>query len=226
MHLCMTYAGGKGRTYPRLLNMMPPHTTYVETHLGGGAVMRNKWPAARQIGIEIDPAVFKRWSELSNPPCEFVCGDAVEWLELTSLEPSALIYADPPYVKSTRRRQRVYRHDYTDADHVRLLNCLKQQKCMVMISGYHNALYAEMLHSWRCVSFQAMTHTGVREECVWLNFEPAQYLHDARHLGDGFRQREVIKRRMARLQNRVSKLSAPEQYGLLEWLRERLGGAA
>jgi len=221
----MAYAGGKGRTYPRLLNLMPPHTTYVETHLGGGAVMRNKRPAARQVGIEIDPTVFRRWAEAPNQPCELVCCDAVGWLEQASLEQSALIYADPPYVRATRRRERVYRHDYTDADHIRLLECLKREKCMVMVSGYNNPLYAEVLHSWRRVSFAAMTHTGMREECVWLNFEPSQQLHDAWYLGDGYRQREIIRRRTTRLQRRVSKLSLPEQFGLLEWLRAKLGGS-
>ena len=218
----MSYAGGKGRTYPRLLNLMPPHTTYVETHLGGGAVMRNKLPAARQVGIEIDPAIFQCWYEQPAPPCELVCCDAVAWLRQANLEPSALIYADPPYVPSTRRRNRVYRHDYKEADHIRLLECLIQQRCMVMISGYSSELYAEMLHDWRRVSFMAMTHTGMREESVWLNFEQVQHLHDAWHLGDGFRQRETIRRRTTRLRRRVSELTLPEQFGLLEWLQTKL----
>ncbi|MCM0754811.1 DNA adenine methylase [Desulfovibrio aminophilus] len=222
----MGYAGGKGRIYQRLLNMMPPHTTYVETHLGGGAVMRNKRPAVRQIGIEIDPVVFKRWSEAKKTPCELICGDAVAWLEQSDLELSALIYADPPYVRATRRRCRVYRYDYTDVDHIRLLECLKRQKCMVMVSGYRNDIYDEMLNGWQRASFMAMTHAGMREEFVWFNFNPPQQLHDARHLGDGYRQREIIKRRMARLRRRVSDLSRIEQFYLLEWLRAELGGIA
>jgi hypothetical protein len=35
--------------------MMPPHDTYIETHLGGGAVMRNKPSARNNIAINIDP---------------------------------------------------------------------------------------------------------------------------------------------------------------------------
>jgi Site-specific DNA methylase len=218
----MGFAGGKGRTYHRLLNLMPPHTTYVETHLGGGAVMRNKRPSARQVGIEINPAIFRQWSELSAPPCELICGDAVDWLRQANLEPSALIYADPPYVPSTRRRDRVYKHDYQEADHVRLLECLSHQRCKVMISGYLSELYATMLRNWRRVSFMAMTHTGMREEFVWLNFEQPHHLHDVWSLGDGFRQRETIRRRAARLRRRVSELSLPEQFGLMEWLQEKL----
>jgi site-specific DNA-adenine methylase len=36
------FLGGKGKCYQRLINLMPPHQTYIESHLGGGAVMRNK----------------------------------------------------------------------------------------------------------------------------------------------------------------------------------------
>jgi len=32
--------------------MKPPHDTYIETHLGGGAVMRNKPPARNNIAID------------------------------------------------------------------------------------------------------------------------------------------------------------------------------
>lgn len=188
--------------------------------------MRNKRPATRQVGIEIDPMVFKRWAEVKNPPCELVCSDAVGWLEQTALESSALIYADPPYVKATRLRERVYKHDYADIDHITLLECLKRQKCMVMVSGYNNDIYTKMLHDWRSSSFMAMTHTGMREEFVWFNFPPPQHLHDARHLGDGYRQREIIRRRMTRLRRKVSELSKVEQFDLLEWLQSELGGIA
>ena len=38
-----------------LIAMMPPHATYIETHLGGGALMRRKAPALRNIGIDRAP---------------------------------------------------------------------------------------------------------------------------------------------------------------------------
>ncbi len=38
---------------------MPPHEIYIEAHLGGGAVMRHKYPAKRNIGIEIDSEVIE-----------------------------------------------------------------------------------------------------------------------------------------------------------------------
>jgi DNA adenine methylase len=221
----MRYPGGKGTCYPRLLNLMPPHSTYVETHLGGGAAMRRKVPAERQVGVDADQRVIERWKQefaSSAAPCEVVCSDAVDWIVSNPLDERALIYADPPYVAATRRRGRVYRHDYTDDDHVRLINTLRAQRCMVMISGYQNSIYDELLHDWQRVSFQTMSHSGVREETVWMNYEMPQRLHDVNHLGDGFRDREVIRRRRARLHDRISRLPLTEQHGLFEWLQKQI----
>ena len=186
--------------------------------------MRRKRRAARQIGIEIDPIVVQTWKRIPDPPCELICADAVDWLCANTLENTALIYADPPYLPATRRRARVYRHDYVEHDHVRLLERLKAQNCSVMISGYRSSLYDELLPDWNHTSFQAKTHSGMREEMVWFNFEPANQLHDVDHMGDGFRSREVIRRRRSRLQERISRLSRPEQFGLLEWLQHEVGG--
>ena len=52
----MGYFGSKatsGLCQP-LIAMMPPHDTYIETHLGGGAIMRRKPAALRNIGIDRD----------------------------------------------------------------------------------------------------------------------------------------------------------------------------
>ena len=38
-----------------IIAMMPPHDTYIETHLGGGAIMKRKPPALHNIGIDLDP---------------------------------------------------------------------------------------------------------------------------------------------------------------------------
>ena len=37
-----------------LLGIFLPHDLYVETHLGGGALMKRKAPAMRSIGIDRD----------------------------------------------------------------------------------------------------------------------------------------------------------------------------
>ena len=55
----MPYPGGKAGAgvYQRIINQIPPHEVYVEPFLGDGAVLRRKRPAARSVGIEIDPDI-------------------------------------------------------------------------------------------------------------------------------------------------------------------------
>jgi DNA adenine methylase len=52
----MNYPGGKNGsgTYQRIINLIPPHRVYIETHLGSGAVLRNKKPARRNFGIDLN----------------------------------------------------------------------------------------------------------------------------------------------------------------------------
>ena len=45
MFIFIRYPGGKFRCYQRLLNLIPPHQDYIETHLVGGAELRHKAPA-------------------------------------------------------------------------------------------------------------------------------------------------------------------------------------
>ena len=37
-----------------IIAMMPPHDTYIETHLGGGAIMKRKPSALNNIGVDLD----------------------------------------------------------------------------------------------------------------------------------------------------------------------------
>src|SRR3954465_4816137 len=98
----MRYPGGKGKCFQHIINLMPPHRVYIETHLGGGAVLRHKRPAERTIGGEIDPRVVQAWR---GPPAP-IPGlqvrevDALVFLRDFSFEGDELVYADPPYVRA------------------------------------------------------------------------------------------------------------------------------
>jgi hypothetical protein len=91
---------------------------------------------------------------------------------------------------------------------------------MVILSGYANPVYERVLIDWGTRTFQAKTHTDVRTETLWFNFEPPQQLHDNRHIGNNFRERQTIRRRMNRLQERVSRMDAVERSAFIEWLNE------
>lgn len=59
----MTYPGGKGALYQWLINHIPPHQTFISTHLGNCAVMRFKRPARQNIGIDLDAEVIEMWQQ-------------------------------------------------------------------------------------------------------------------------------------------------------------------
>lgn len=219
----MRYPGGKGKCFQQLINLMPPHSTYIESHLGGGAVLRNKAPANRSVGIDIDPRVISLWNSRYPGVCELVQDDAHDYLRKVKIDGNELIYADPPYIPSTRRSAKVYAYDYLFDDHKRLLNLLTSIPCMVMVSGYDSDLYNDMLVGWRKICFKAKTHTDVRTEHVWMNFGPPKALHDFSHCGSNFRERQTIKRRQQRLQHRISQMDPIERNELVNWLNSNYG---
>lgn len=84
-------------------------------------------------------------------------------------DPSTLIYADPPYLLSTRSRK-YYKHEMTDGEHTDLLNALDAHQGPVVLSGYAHPLYEKRLSHWHRVSTPAVTeHGNIREEVLWLN---------------------------------------------------------
>ncbi|MGH2478996.1 MAG: DNA adenine methylase, partial [Ktedonobacteraceae bacterium] len=88
--------------------------------------------------------------------------------------PACLIYADPPYLLSTRARK-YYRYEMTDAEHIALLEALCRHRGPVVLSGYAHPLYEESLIGWDRVTTPAVTeHGNTRLEVLWLNRRAAQ----------------------------------------------------
>lgn len=100
------------------------------------------------------------------------CRPALELIQAFD-RPEVLIYADPPYVFSTRGRKQ-YRYEMTDADHRELLEALCRSRAKVMLSGYDNDLYDRYLSGWRKEKIAARAQNSLpRTETLWMNFEPA-----------------------------------------------------
>jgi DNA adenine methylase len=86
---------------------------------------------------------------------------------------NVFIYADPPYVRSTRSG-RIYAIEMIDQDHIELLEILKNHKGKVMISGYESELYNDLLQGWHIEKLMAKCEGGQeRREILWMNYEPA-----------------------------------------------------
>jgi|SRR5712692_3703852 len=211
----MGYPGGKGKCYQHIINVMQPHEVYIETHLGGGAVMLHKRPAKRNIGIDIDRKVIDTWKKRSDPVCELICEDALKFLRAYPFQGTEVVYSDPPYLPETRRKRRIYRHDYSVDDHIELLLVMASLPCQIMISAYPSKLYQQYLPDWHYMEFPGVSHTGKRTESLWLNFIPGA-LHDYRHLGRDFRERQSIKRMKKRWRTKLELLPPLERRAIIE----------
>lgn len=231
----MTYPGGKNGAgiYQRIINHMPPHKTYIEAFLGSGAVLRNKRPANRNVGIDRSVEALDLCLELADQAAidhsEFrlLDGNALKMLpSLKSMvndsilidQPDTLIYADPPYMMETRKGGDLYDFEMDDEAHVRLLDILTQARCMVMISGYRSPLYDDALRHFTRIDYQAQTRRGPAAESLWMNFKQPVALHDYSHLGDDYRQRERIKRKKARWAAKIVKMDRQERLAIMEVL--------
>lgn len=87
--------------------------------------------------------------------------------------PDVLMYLDPPYVLSTRKSGRLYRHEMDDTQHYKLLDLITQSKAQIVLSGYASEMYETALRGWyRDEILSQTTSTKKATEILWCNFEP------------------------------------------------------
>lgn len=114
--------------------------------------------------------------------CSFECCDAADLVDRLATDDTA-IYADPPYLASTRRgraqrRPEDYAHDMGDvAGHERLAEALNATPATVVLSGHPSPLYDELYAGWQRIDIPVMAHAsnavtaerGERTEALWCN---------------------------------------------------------
>lgn len=212
------YLGSKGASgaYQAIIASMPPHDVYIEAFLGSGAILRNKPAAQKTIAIDKDPFLL---DQANYPGIELLCCDSREYIEAFDYASCGrvLIYADPPYLLSTRTSKARYKHDFKETDHIKLINILRSVPASVILSGYPSRLYDELLNDWRTFQFQVMTRGGPRTEQLWLNF-PADAYHWSTFAGSNFTDRQRIKRKAKRWKNNYQKLPSAERMAVLSAL--------
>lgn len=100
------------------------------------------------------------------------CRDALDVIRDYGTEPTVCLYADPPYLGSTRSGS--YRHDLkADAAHVELAEALNACRASVVLSGYASPLYEDLFAGWHRTDLKAPTTlAGARSdvpEVLWSN---------------------------------------------------------
>jgi DNA adenine methylase len=226
-----SYPGGKAGAgvYQTLINQIPPHTVYIEAFLGGGAVMRKKLPAVASIGIDADAAALSRWAGCDHPGLTLIHGDSLAFLSSYPWAGGEFVYCDPPYLLDLRKSGRLmYACEFeTPEMHAELLEMLLSLPAMVMLSGYRSQLYSERLRGWRTLTYQAMTRGGrPATEWLWMNYPQPTELHDPRYIGEGFRERERIKKKVHRWRCNLQAMPPLERFAIWTALQEIAAGTA
>lgn len=215
------YNGGKNGcgAYQHIINLIPPHIKYVELFLGSGAIMRKKLPAKYNVGVDLCKSVIDDF-DYGVLEVDFYNQSAFEFLNQNNCSIDTFVYADPPYLFSTRKsQQKLYDYELREDEHIELLAKLKKLDCMVMISGYSSELYNDMLTNWNVSTFNQVDRSGeTRIEYLWMNYEAPKELHDYQYLGQNFIQRQCIKRKVARWKNRLKELPVLERHAIINGL--------
>ncbi len=220
----MSYLGAKSGSgvYQAIINIMPPHDTYIETHLGSGAIMKLKAPARRTIGLDLNTDVLReaRISPDFNL-VELYDIDASCFLDSNKneIKEKTLVYCDPPYMLETRTSNKRYRFEYDNSDHQLLLKTLLSMpdRFSIIISGYRTSMYDEILADWNSLDFQAMTRGGVRTETLWFNFDLGA-VHWHKYAGKDFTDRQRIQRKCKRWGDNYRNLPAAERQAIMATL--------
>ncbi|QGQ95845.1 DNA adenine methylase [Paenibacillus psychroresistens] len=80
-----------------------------------------------------------------------------------------LIFADPPYVLSTRY-DKIYKNEMSNDQHINLLNLLNEHPGPVLLTGYENQLYDDRLKHWTRREIAGKPVMGQpRTEVLWIN---------------------------------------------------------
>ncbi len=192
--------GGAGVPH-RIINQIGPHRVFIEPFAGEATIARTMRPAdeiilidrVQQPGLDLDRASLKK--------ARFILGDGIAFLDTYKFKGDEFVYADPPYLLAARmqRGRAYYEHEWPDAMHRRFLRVAKAINSRVAISGYHSPLYDDELSDWRRIEFEVMTRGGTKAlEVLWMNYPRPTVLHDFSFVGENWRARWNIRRKIRR----------------------------
>ena len=95
---------------------------------------------------------------------------AIELLKRYDTE-DVFIYCDPPYLHGTRKGY-LYKHEMSNSEHEELLDILSKHPGRILLSGYDNELYNDILSGWKKVHKNTTAEHGIRRvETLWMNYE-------------------------------------------------------
>lgn len=154
--------------------------TVVRYHQSFGTCNANKY-SWRNVQTYGGPRCASMWNglpEIVMSTCERLknaqieCYDALELIRKYD-DPNTLLYLDPPYPLSVRKKG-MYRDEMTDREHEQLLEIVLKSRSKIVISSYDNEMYNEALFGWATDEKETIAQMGKhRTEKIYMNYRPA-----------------------------------------------------
>lgn len=223
----MQYPGGKNQsgTFQKLINIIPPHSIYLELFAGSAAIYNNIDTCSLSILMDIDPIVCANLSKIVRPGAIIINHDAISFLKcsvdlitfLHDIGHCVFMYLDPPYPFSVRKSvDPIYKYEMSDPQHVELLKLISHVKFNFAISSYQNELYDSHLSGCNIIDFNNATRQGIARERVYFNYELPDKLHDYSFIGNDFRERAKFKMQRDHMVSKINRMPALLRNSILD----------
>ena len=236
------YPGSKfgAGTFQTIINLLPKHDIYIEGFLGSAAIMKLKSPSAVNIGFDVNESLIEKAEmyfrdtilknnntstfEFYNQNFLTFLGHANPFFKLAAANSKTIcMYLDPPYMFKTRSSGgKIYKHEMSDNEHLRLLSLIRNLNCHVVISCYDSPLYKSVLSNWNKIQFQAKTRQGMATETLYFNFPGDITKNEYTYLGANFRERAKIKAKVFRHVAALIRMSDDERNWVMSELSKKL----
>lgn len=213
------YDGGKNGegVAQKIINLIPPHKIWIEAFAGSAAITRNIYPADQSYVIEAEPLqANKLKEELRSRAVVYNSNffDVVHRCIGSAVD--TFIYADPPYLKDTRRDKRnLYKVEWGREEHEAFLKWITKRKEMILITHPICHLYLSNLRDWNRVEYSYKTRVGMLNDCIWHNYPTPSKLHDYSYCGSNKTERQRIQRKISREVKKLEHLPAIERNAII-----------
>lgn len=219
------YTGHKNiqGVYQKIINQIPADISlFVELFAGSAAITQRMNLGNTPVELnDIDPKVkllleqkFKNNSNVTINDYDYF----YFFRFITS--DKAFIFIDPPYLHATRKNNKLYKYELTDAQHIKLLQKVLEQTCYVAIIHPACELYDTMLKDWRSIDIEIRYHKKTSKERLYMNYDTPTELKDYQYLGNDSWERQRIKKRVLQYIQKFKKIPKQERNYILNELNQ------
>lgn len=146
---------------------------FTVARMGFSGTFGRAWAFCLQAGDHHSPQTVSRWLGVDErlavaiQRLRWVQVECADWTAMLDRYdgPDTVFYCDPPYPADVRRpgSRRVYRHEFSLADHAALVHRLLALRGAAMVSGYDHPIYAALRQAgWQEIRCKLPTHAAGR----------------------------------------------------------------